>query len=161
VVSLAAQLAVPLPGTPVPMTLQPLAVLLVGGLLGPRLGAASLGLYLLLGAAGLPVFTPVGAPGLARLFGPTGGYLLAFPLAAAVVGWVTERRRGWVGLAAGPLLGMLTIHVGGLAQLLVLTGSARAALAAGLLPFAAGDVLKVAAAALVLRRTRPLTRALR
>jgi len=160
-VALAAQLAVPLPGTPVPMTLQPLAVLLVGGLLGPRLGASSLVLYLLLGAVGLPVFTPVGAPGLARLFGPTGGYLLAFPVAAALVGWVTERRRGWLGLVAGPLLGMLAIHAGGLAQLLVLSGSARAAMAAGLLPFAAGDALKVIAAALALQRTRPLTRALR
>jgi biotin transport system substrate-specific component len=160
-VSVAAQLAVPLPGTPVPMTLQPLAVLLVGGLLGPRLGAASLALYLLLGASGLPVFTPVGAPGLARLFGPTGGYLLAFPVAAALVGWVARRRPGWPGLLAGPLLGMMAIHAGGLAQLLVLTGSARAAVAAGLLPFVAGDALKVIAAALLLSRTRPLTRALR
>jgi biotin transport system substrate-specific component len=160
-VSLAAQLAVPLPGTPVPMTLQPLAVLLVGGLLGPGLGAASLTFYLALGAAGLPVFTPLGAPGLARLFGPTGGYLLAFPVAAALVGRVVRRRAGWVGLAAGPLLGMVAIHAGGLAQLLVLTGSARAALAAGLLPFVAGDALKVLAAAVVLRRTRPLTRARR
>lgn len=160
-VSLAAQLAVPLPGTPVPMTLQPLAVLLVGGLLGSRLGAASLALYLLAGAVGLPVFTPVGAPGLARLFGPTGGYLLAFPVAAALVGWVTDRRRGRLGLVAGPLLGMLAIHAGGLAQLLVLTGSARAALAAGLLPFAVGDGLKVIVAAIALQRIRPLTRALR
>ncbi len=77
-VSLAAQVAVPIPGTPVPVTLQPLAVLIVGGLLGPALGASSLVLYLLLGAAGLPVFTPFGLPGVARLIGPTGGYLLAF-----------------------------------------------------------------------------------
>jgi biotin transport system substrate-specific component len=160
-VSLAAQVAVPLPGTPVPMTLQPLAVLLVGGLLGPGLGAASLGFYLVLGATGLPVFTPVGAPGLARLFGPTGGYLLAFPIAAALVGWVTRRRPGWAGLVAGPLLGMVAIHAGGLAQLLVLTGSARAALTAGLLPFAVGDGFKVVVGALLLRRTIPLTRALR
>ncbi|PYP08151.1 MAG: biotin transporter BioY, partial [Gemmatimonadetes bacterium] len=78
-VAAAAQVAIPLPGTPVPMTLQPLAVLLVGGLLGRWLGASSLLLYLALGAAGLPVFTPVGLPGVARLFGPTGGYLLAYP----------------------------------------------------------------------------------
>ncbi len=160
-VALAAQLAVPLPGTPVPMTLQPLAVLLVGGLLGPGAGSASLVLYLAAGAAGLPVFTPLGAPGLVRLFGPTGGYLLAFPVAAALVGWVTARRPGWLGLVAGPLLGMLVIYAGGVAQLGVLTGSAHAALAAGSLPFAAGDALKVAVAALVLRRALPLTRALR
>ena len=160
-VALAAQLAVPLPGTPVPMTLQPLAVLLVGGLLGPRLGAASLVFYLLVGATGLPVFTPLGAPGLARLFGPTGGYLLAFPFAAALTGWVAGRREGWAGCLAGPLLGMLAIHAGGLAQLLALTGSASAALAAGVLPFAVGDALKVLAAAVILRRTRSYTRALR
>src|SRR5256714_3890691 len=82
VVAAAAQVAVPLPGTPVPMTLQPLAVLLVGGMLGPGLGAASLMLYLALGAAGLPVFTPIGLPGVARLIGPTGGYLLSYPFAA-------------------------------------------------------------------------------
>ncbi len=160
-VALAAQLAVPLPGTPVPMTLQPLAVLLVGGLLGPGLGAASLVLYLVAGAAGLPVFTPLGAPALARLLGPTGGYLLAFPVAAAVTGWVTARRPGWAGLVLGPLLGMAAIHAGGWAQLAALTGSVRAALAAGVVPFAVGDTLKVAVAALVLRRARPWTRALR
>src|SRR5207249_2971433 len=80
-VAVAAQVSIPLPGTPVPLTLQPLAVLLVGGLLGPALGAASMILYLALGAAGLPVFTPYGLPGLARLIGPTGGYLLAYPVA--------------------------------------------------------------------------------
>ncbi|MGA2384429.1 MAG: biotin transporter BioY [Gemmatimonadales bacterium] len=160
-VALASQVAVPLPGTPVPMTLQPLAVLLVGGFLGARRGAASLVFYLALGAAGLPVFTPVGAPGLARLLGPTGGYLLSYPFAAALVGWVVARRAGWPALLAGPLLGMAAVHAGGLAQLVILTGSARLALAAGALPFVLGDTVKVALAALVLRRTLPLTRALR
>src|SRR2546428_6297310 len=80
IVAGAAQVSVPLPGTPVPMTLQPMAVLLVGGLLGPRLGALSMILYLAMGAAGLPGFTPtVPLVGVARLFGPTGGYLLAYP----------------------------------------------------------------------------------
>src|ERR1700752_3304122 len=86
VVAGAAQVAIPLPGTPVPMTLQPLAVLLVGGWLGAGLGAGSLILYLALGAVGLPVFTPYGLPGIARLLGPTGGYLLAYPVAAFAVG---------------------------------------------------------------------------
>ncbi len=160
-VALASQVAVPLPGTPVPMTLQALAVLLVGGLLGPGLGAASLAFYLALGAAGLPVFTPFGASGLARLFGPTGGYLLAYPFAAALVGWVVARRPGWTGLVLGPLLGMLAVHAGGIAQLLVLTGDARAAVAAGTLPFVLEDLVKCGLAALVLRRTVQLTRALR
>ena len=161
-VALASQVAVPLPGTPVPMTLQPLAVLLVGGLLGARRGAASLAFYLALGASGLPVFTPLGAPGLARLLGPTGGYLLAYPFAAALVGWIVARRPGWTGAIGGPLLGMLVVHAGGLAQLLILTGSARLALAAGVMPFVLGDTVKVALAALILRRTakRTSTRAL-
>src|SRR2546426_7707278 len=80
VVAAAAQVSVPLPGTPVPMTLQPLAVLLVGGLLGAPLGALSMILYLAMGAAGLPGFTPtVPLVGFARLLGPTGGDLLAYP----------------------------------------------------------------------------------
>src|SRR5258706_14101252 len=90
----AAQVSIPLPGTPVPMTLQPMAVLLVGGLLGARLGALSMILYLAMGAAGLPVFTPspLLLPGIARLFGQTGGYLLAYPIAAYAVGGSTP---GW------------------------------------------------------------------
>src|SRR5256886_11594352 len=87
-VAVAAQVSIPLPGTPVPMTLQPMAVLLVGGLLGARFGALSMILYLAMGAAGLPVFTPspLLLPGIGRLFGQTGGYLLAYPIAAYAVG---------------------------------------------------------------------------
>ncbi|HET7187408.1 MAG TPA: biotin transporter BioY, partial [Gemmatimonadaceae bacterium] len=82
--ALAAQFALPIPGTPVPITLQPFVVVLAGLLLGPVDAAAAMVLYLVAGAAGLPVFAPIGAPGLARLLGPTGGYLLAYPVAAAV-----------------------------------------------------------------------------
>ena len=87
-VALCAHVAVPLPFTPVPFTLQPFAVLLVGMVLGPAVGFATLVAYLIEGILGLPVFTPVGVPGIARLFGPTGGYLLAYPLAAALAGRV-------------------------------------------------------------------------
>lgn len=172
-VALAAQFAVPLPGTPVPMTLQPLAVLIVGGLLGPGYGALSLAVYLEMGAVGLPVFTPLGAPGLARLFGPTGGYLLAYPMAAALVGWVVRRNVGtsegdvrsavpsFQRSALAALAGIALIHLGGAAQLLVLTGSAQSAIAMGLVPFVVGDLLKVAIAALVIRRLLPTARALR
>src|SRR6266571_8539241 len=107
-VAAAAQVSVPLPGTPVPMTLQPLAVLLVGGLLGAPLGALSMILYLAMGAAGLPVFTPtVPLLGVARLFGPTGGYLLAYPVAAYVVGSFVNGRalRGRARLGSAPLEG--------------------------------------------------------
>ena len=158
-VAAAAQLSVPLPGTPVPLTLQPLAVLVVGGLLGAPLGAASLLLYLALGAAGLPVFTPFGVPGLGRLLGPTGGYLLAYPLAAFAVGRIAgdaARRGGWQ-LVLGVLAGLALIHLGGLAQLLLITGNLRSAVHFGTLPFLLGDLGKVAVAVLLLQRTmRPV-----
>src|SRR2546423_14296981 len=93
-VAVAAQVSLPLPGTPVPMTLQPMAVLLVGGLLGGPLGALSMIVYLAMGVAGLPVFTPtVPLVGVARLFGPTGGYLLAYPIAAYAVGRFSDPGR--------------------------------------------------------------------
>jgi biotin transport system substrate-specific component len=150
-VAAAAQIAVPLPGTPVPLTLQPLAVLLVGGLLGPTLGAGALVLYLALGAAGLPVFTPYGLPGLARLVGPTGGYLLAYPVAAFAVGRLAGdgRRLGRLALAVGT--GLVLIHLGGAAQLLLLTGRAAVALRLGTLPFVAGDLVKLVLAVALLR----------
>jgi len=160
-VALAAQVAVPLPGTPVPASLAPLAVVAVGGLLGARTGAASLVLYLLMGAAGLPVFAPVGLPGLARLLGPTGGYLLAYPVAAALTGAVTARGASWPRALLAPALGILAVHAGGLAQLLLFTGSAAQAAAMGSLPFVVADAVKAGAAALVLRRFAASTRALR
>ena len=162
VVAIAAQFALPLPMTPVPFTFSPLAVLVVGALLGPRLGAASLVAYLAMGAAGLPVFAPLGAPGLARLFGPTGGYLLAYPLAAATAGWVVRRAPGasMVRCLGASLLGMTIIFVGGLSQLAIITGSLSAAFAAGVLPFVLADLAKVVLASLIVRRLFPFTRAL-
>lgn len=159
-VALSAQAAVPLPGTPVPLTLQVPAVLIVGGLLGPRLGAASLAVYLVFGIAGAPVFAPVGAPGVARILGPTGGYLLALPLAAAVVGRVVGDGRSLGRLALGLVLGVLAIHAGGVAQLLVLTGDAGAALRLGSLPFLLGDLIKILVAGLIVSRFGSSTRAL-
>jgi biotin transport system substrate-specific component len=157
-VAIAAQIAIPLPGTPVPMTLQPLAVLLVGAWLGARLGAGSLILYLALGAAGLPVFTPYGLPGIARLLGPTGGYLLAYPIAAFAVGRLVDatdpgRTPGVARLTLAVFTGLVLIHLGGLAQLLILTGSATGALRLGTLPFVMGDLGKVAIAVLALKPT--------
>jgi biotin transport system substrate-specific component len=149
-VALSAQIAIPLPFTPVPMTLQGLAVILVGGLFGATAGAASMTLYLLLGAFGVPVFA-FGGAGLARLLGPTGGYLLAFPIAAFITGRVALRDnlpRSFV----GSLLGMAAIHAAGVAQLAILTGGAATAVRAGALPFAAADLLKVVIAALILWR---------
>jgi biotin transport system substrate-specific component len=152
-VAAAAQISIPLPGTPVPMTLQPLAVLLVGGLLGPGLGPSALILYLAAGAAGLPVFTPYGAPGVARLLGPTGGYLLAYPVAAFAVGRLAGDGRRLGRLALAVLAGLLLIHLGGLAQLVILTGSGALAVRLGTLPFLLGDLLKLAIAVLILKPT--------
>lgn len=149
----AAQVAVPLPGTPVPFTLQPLLVVLAGFWLGPGAAAASLALYLLAGAAGLPVFAPAGAPGVARLLGPTGGYLLAYPAAAAVVGALAKRHA-----PGGPrvasrfgiaVAGMAVLYAGGLAQLALLTGSIARAAALGVMPFIALDLVKCAVAAVL------------
>jgi len=169
VVAGAAQVSVPLPGTPVPMTLQPMAVLLVGGLLGPRLGALSMILYLAMGAAGLPVFTPtVPLVGIARLFGPTGGYLLAYPIAAYAVGAIVpplrsvERESGgedWTRVALGAFLGLVLIHLGGLAQLAILTGNLSAAARFGTWPFLLGDLLKIAVLVPVLMQLTPTIRA--
>lgn len=159
-VALAAQIAVPLPGNPVPITFQVLAVLLVGGLMGPALGAASLTVYLLLGIAGLPVFAPPGAPGLARLIGPTGGYLLAYPFAAALAGRLVADGRDWGRLAIGLVAATVAIHLGGIAQLTLLTGDLGAAVTLGSVPFLLGDLLKIVIAGLLIRRFAATTRAL-
>ncbi|HEX6631442.1 MAG TPA: biotin transporter BioY [Gemmatimonadaceae bacterium] len=151
--ALASQVAVPLPFTPVPVTLQPMLVVLAGLWLGPRAAAASTVLYLMAGAAGLPVFTPFGAPGLARLVGPTGGYLLAYPVAAAVTGLLADRARGMAPRIGAALAGMLVLYLGGLAQLAILTGSLQQAALLGALPFAALDAVKAVIAALLAPRS--------
>src|SRR5258706_2480882 len=89
-VALCARIAIPIPGTPVPLTAQNFGVLLVGLLLGSRRGFAALALYLAEGAIGMPVFSPAGPGGIAQLLGPTGGFLLAYPLVAWVAGYVIE-----------------------------------------------------------------------
>lgn len=152
-----ARVALPLPGTPVPFTFQVAAVLLAGFLLGPRLGAASQGAYLAAGLAGLPVFAAGG--GAAYLLGPTGGYLLAYPLAAAAVGWIAGRGSGLGSDVAGLAAGVAVIYAGGVAWLGVATGP-EAALAAGVLPFLVPDLLKALLALLVGRRLRSGTRRL-
>ncbi|HUO52531.1 MAG TPA: biotin transporter BioY [Gemmatimonadaceae bacterium] len=147
--ALAAQAAIPVPGTPVPLALAPLAVVLAGLWLGPAAGAASMALYVAAGAAGLPVFAPMGAPGILRLLGPTGGYLLAYPAAAAVAGVVARRFPRAPGRIAAAALGIAVIHAGGVAQLALLTGSASAAAALGSAPFVIGDALKAVIAGVI------------
>lgn len=143
--ALLAQVAVPLPFTPVPLTGQTFAVLLSGAVLGSRRGFLSQLLYLAQGAAGLPVFAG-GAFSVAYLLGPTGGYLLSFPLAAGLIGLLVERGAGrHVGrLAAALLLADLLILALGTCWLMVLFGnSLRKAVMMGIYPFIAGDILKI------------------
>ena len=150
----AAQVAIPIPGSPVPFTLQPLVVVLAGLWLGPTAGALSMALYIVAGVAGLPVWSPFGAPGAARLLGPTGGYILSWPLAAFVTGWLSARWSSLPGRVGAAVAGMVLVFIGGLAQLTVLTGSASAAMAAGVHPFMALDFVKAVVAALVAPRRR-------
>lgn len=157
VVAAAAQVAVPVPFSPVPMTLQPLAVLAVGGLLGLAGGVGALLTYLALGMAGLPVFAG-GAAGAGHLLGPTGGYLLAFPVAAGVVGALIGRSAGVLRVLLACALGMAVIHVGGVAQLAVLGGDPALAFRVGFVPFFTGDLLKIGLAAAAILGLRPKVR---
>jgi biotin transport system substrate-specific component len=137
---------------PVPITGQSFAVLLTGALLGPRLGAAAVIAYLIEGALGLPFFAGGGA-GLLRFFGPTGGYLVAFPAAAYVTGAFSEH--GWdkryPTAVAAMAIGSVIILLGGMAWFAVLTNTPPvAAFKIAVLPFLVGDVIKIALAAAVL-----------
>jgi biotin transport system substrate-specific component len=160
-VALAAQVVVPVPLSPVPMTLQPLAVLAVGGLLGATQGVSALVLYLILGALGLPVFAGGGA-GVLHFVGPTGGYLLAFPVAAGVTGALVggSPRSVFRVLLAGAA-GMALIHLGGVAQLALLGRDPALAFRVGFFPFLTGDLLKVGLAAAVILAVGPKFRSSR
>ena len=156
----AAQVSVPLPFTPVPLTLQPMVVLLGGAALGSRLGFSSQVLYLLAGLAGLPVFaaSPALPQGALRLIGPTGGFLLAYPLAAFVAGRLAERGfdRRYLTSVLAMAAGLAVIFAGGLSwltvQLAPVAGAQafQAALQAGLYPFVLVDVVKLFVAGAVL-----------
>jgi biotin transport system substrate-specific component len=148
IVALCARITIPLPFTPVPLTLQNFGVLLVGLLLGSRRGFAALALYLAEGVAGLPVFSPIGPGGIAQMLGPTGGFLLAYPLVAWLTGYVMEHGRKTFSRAAiGGLLGELVLFTGGLAWLAVLTYSIAQAFRWGLYWFLFAEVIKVMMAA--------------
>jgi biotin transport system substrate-specific component len=154
----AAQVSVQLPFTPVPFTLQPMVVLLGGAALGSRLGMASQVLYLLAGLAGLPVFaaSSVLPQGPLRLLGPTGGYLMAYPFAAFVTGWLAERGfdRRYITSVAAMAAGLALIFTGGVLWLAFFAAPAaaglRGALNTGLIPFIPADIFKLFVAAAVL-----------
>ena len=149
---------VQVPFYPVPMTLQTLAVLTLGALFGARLAAATVALYLGEGLIGLPVFAGAVA-GPAYLAGPTGGYLVGFLLAAALVGWLAERgwTRGWPLALAAMTLGHLVIFAAGFAWLAPMLGAGKA-WTVGVVPFGAATVVKTllaAALAIAARRFAP------
>ncbi len=150
--ALTAQIRIPVPWTPVPLTGQTVGVLLTGALLGPRLGMMALLAYLLEGIAGLPVFAG-GRAGIGQIVGPTGGYLIAFPLAAGLVGWLAERW-GWDRnprrLLAALLLGSVVIYALGALWLAHFVGGFRLTIAQGILPFLPGDALKALVVAALL-----------
>ena len=154
----AAQFSVPLPFTPVPLTLQPMIVLLGGAALGSRLGMASQVLYLLLGIAGLPVFaaSPVLPQGPLRLLGPTGGYLMSYPIAAFVTGMLAERGfdRRYLTSVLALAAGLAVIFACGVTWLAFFARPAqaglRAAIATGLVPFMPIDLIKICVAAAVM-----------
>jgi len=153
IIAVCARLVLPLPFTPVPLTLANFGVLLVGLALGSKRGAAAAALYLAWGAMGLPVFSPSGFGGVAQLLGPTGGYLLAYPVVAFIAGWISERGTTSFGrnLMAG-VTAELVLFVSGITWLAVMTRSWQRAVAFGLAPFFFAEVMKVMAAAAVARR---------
>jgi biotin transport system substrate-specific component len=153
VIAVCARLVLPLPFTPVPLTLANFGVLLVGLSLGSKRGFAAAALYLSWGAMGLPVFSPAGVGGLAQLFGPTGGYLLVYPVVAFLAGWLAERGAPSFlrNLLAGSIAEVV-LFASGTAWLQVLTGSWQKAFAFGLAPFLFAEVIKVMVAAAAARK---------
>jgi biotin transport system substrate-specific component len=153
----ASQASFAVPFSPVPFTLQPVVVLLGGAVLGPWLGAASQFLYLAAGLAGLPVFAASATlpPGPARLLGPTGGYLMSYPMAAFVSGWLAARGfdRRYLTSVVSMMAGLAVVFACGVAWLATFMPADHrlgAALAAGAYPFLLADAAKICVAAAVL-----------
>ncbi|HYC60500.1 MAG TPA: biotin transporter BioY [Thermoanaerobaculia bacterium] len=155
-IAIAAQVAIPLPFTPVPLTLQPLAVIFIGVALGSTRGAAAAALYLLEGFSGLPVFAE-GHGGPLWLIGATAGFLYSYPFAAWVAGFVSER--GWgsslLRAVTGMLLALGVIYLGGWSWLAMMT-DARTAFALGVAPFVLADIVKVAIGAALLPKAQQI-----
>lgn len=156
IIAIAAQIAIPIPFSPVPLTMQPLAVILVGAALGSTRGAAAAALYLFEGFSGLPVFAQAhGGP--IWMFAATAGYLYSYPLAAWIAGWMSER--GWgntiVRALAGMTAAMAVIYAGGWSWLAVLSGP-RNAFLLGVAPFVAADAIKILIGAAILPYARTL-----
>jgi biotin transport system substrate-specific component len=154
-VAVCAHITIPLPSTPVPLTVQNFAVLLVGLALGSRRGFAALALYLAEGASGLPVFSPLGPGGIAQIIGFTGGFLMAYPFVAFLAGFIFERgTKTFARAATAALLGEILLFAGGIGWLYFLTHSLARAAYLGLYWFVAAEVIKVLFAAAIAVRWR-------
>jgi len=149
-VALCARVTIPLPFTPVPLTLQNFGVLFVGLTLGSRRGFAAMALYLVEGAAGLPFFNPTGAGGMAQLLGVTGGYLLAYPFVAGLAGWLFEcGKKTFARAAIAGLLADILLFAVGISWLMVFTHSLAQALRFGLFAFIFAEIIKIMSAAAI------------
>lgn len=147
-IAICARITVPLPFTPVPLTMQDFAVLLVGLTLGARRGFAALVLYLAEGASGMPVFNPFGLGGVAQLLGPTGGFLLAYPFVAALAGWILSTGKNTFARAAvAGILADIVLFTGGVSWLAIHAHSLTHAMLAGFYPFIPGAIIKIMFAA--------------
>jgi biotin transport system substrate-specific component len=148
--ALCAKVSIPLIFTPVPLTMQPFGVLLIGMLLGGPRAATALVLYLLEGVAGLPVFSPAGPGGILQLLGPTGGFLMASPVAAYVAGRIFSARKTMTGALLGATAAEIVLFSIGAAWFIaVMRVSAAQAMTMAVLPYIPGEVLKMAAAAAI------------
>ena len=155
VIAVCARLMVPLPFTPVPLTLANFGVLLVGLTLGSRRGFAAAALYLAWGAMGLPVFASAGPGSIAQLLGPTGGYLLAYPVVAFLAGWVAEHGvPSFARNLVGAVIAEVVLFAAGISWLAVYTHNWRQAAFFGLYPFLFAEVSKVMVAAAGAKRLR-------
>jgi len=143
ITAILSQIAVPIPFTTVPLTMQVLAVMLCGMLLGGKLGFISQIIYLLIGAIGIPVFAQMsGGPGV--IFGPTGGFLISFPIVAFIVGHFSQQHKSKISVMLGLILGLVTIYIIGTVQFCLITKmSFISGLMACVLPFVFIDLIKI------------------
>lgn len=159
-VALCAKVTLPLPFTPVPLTMENFAVLLVGLTLGSRRGFAALLVFLLEGAMGMPVFAQTGIGGIAQIIGPTGGFLIAYPFVAGLAGWIMERgRKTFARAAVAGLLAECVLFAGGIGWLFVLTHSISMALRFGLYWFIFAEIIKVLMSSAIVSGWRRLRKA--
>jgi biotin transport system substrate-specific component len=154
-VALCARVTIPLPFTPVPLTLQNFGVLLVGLTLGARRGFVAMALYLIEGVSGMPVFNPTGPGGIAQLVGPTGGFLMVYPLVAGVAGLILNTGKLTFARAAlSGLLAEIVLFASGIGWLIILTLSVSQAVRFGFYWFIFAEIIKVMFAAAIAVRIR-------